>query len=44
MFAVGQVLFYGDQFEADRQFAQDKVVIQTDTGSYELVLKAAVPR
>lgn len=38
------MLFHGDQFEGDRQFAQDKVVIQTDTGSYELVLKAAVPR
>ncbi|GLI64998.1 hypothetical protein VaNZ11_008424 [Volvox africanus] len=39
-----EVFFDGDKFEADRQSVQDKIVIQTETGSYELQLKATAPK
>ncbi|EFJ49198.1 hypothetical protein VOLCADRAFT_90100 [Volvox carteri f. nagariensis] len=31
-----EVFFDGDKFEPDRQSVQDKIVIQTETGSYDL--------
>ncbi|KXZ50888.1 hypothetical protein GPECTOR_14g137 [Gonium pectorale] len=39
-----EVLFDGDKFEPDRQYVQDKIVIQTETGNYELQIKAAAPK
>ncbi|PNW70067.1 hypothetical protein CHLRE_17g704300v5 [Chlamydomonas reinhardtii] len=39
-----EVFFDGDKFEADRQYAQDKIVIQTDSGSYDLQIKASTPK
>ncbi|GFR48568.1 hypothetical protein Agub_g10470, partial [Astrephomene gubernaculifera] len=39
-----EVLFDGDKLEPDRQHVQDKIVIQTENGSYELQVKASAPR
>ena len=44
MSTTPQVVFHANEFEADREYVQDKVVIQTETATYELQVRASVSK
>lgn len=39
-----QVAFDAALLEEGKEYVQDKIILQTETGSYELVLKANLPK
>ncbi len=38
------MVFDGARLDEGKEFVQDKLVLQTESGEYELVLKASVPK